>query len=225
MPVRKTPLVSGEYYHVFNHGIDYHDICETEREYRRLLLALWFYQSIEVQLKLSHYLSTSSDVQQNLINEINNKPRLIELHAFSIMPNHYHLLVKQLMDNGISTFIGNFQNSYTKYFNAKYERLGSLFLTPFRAKRIYTEEQFLHVTRYIHLNRYSSGFITELDQLRTDPYSSLPYYIHTLPTERLLVYTNQLESMFSNPEKHWEFIQDNADYQRQLEHIKHLIEE
>lgn len=225
MPIRKTPLVSGEFYHIFNHGIDYRDICSSIREYRRLLLTLWYYQPINVQLKLSHYLALSSDAQQQLIGEINQKPKLIEIHAYCLMPNHYHLLLKQISNNGISTFVGNFQNSFTKYYNTKHDRRGSLFLTPFRAKHISTQEQYLHVSRYIHLNRYSSEIVKDINFIQTDPSTSLPYYLHTIQADRQLIYTDQLESYFKNSEQHWQFIIDNADYQRQLDHIKHLIEE
>jgi len=170
-------------------------------------------------------LNFRSEVQQDLINEINDKPKIIEVHTFALVQNHYHLLLRQLVDNGISTFIGNIQNSFTKYFNVKHHRRGSLFLTPFRAKRIQTQEQMIHTSRYIHLNRYSSGFIRNLEKIKTDPYTSLPYYLNSLTSDHRIITTNQIENYFSSEVAYWNFIRDQADYQRELDHIKHLIEE
>lgn len=225
MPIRKIPLVSGEFYHVFNHGIDYRDVCHNNREYQRLLLTLWFYQPQFVQMKLSKYLTLATSARVQLIEEINHKPKCIEIQAYSLMPNHYHLIIKQIADKGISTFVGNFQNSYTKYYNKKHDRHGSLFLVPFRARHISSEAQYLHVCRYVHLNRYSSGFVSSIEALRDNPLSSLPYYLNTLTQKRKIVSQDMLQQLFNNPDKHWEFVRDQSDYQRQLDHIKHLIEE
>lgn len=225
MPVRKTPLITGEIYHVFNHGIDYRDICQNNREYQHFLLTLWFYQPSILQMKLSHYLSLATDARIQLIPEISSKPKYVEIQAFSLLPNHYHLVIKQIVDKGISTFVGNVQNSYTKYYNKKHHRRGSLFLTPFRARHVYTEAQFLHVCRYVHLNHYSSGLISNLDRLKVSPLTSLPYYLNPLTQPREIVSRTQLEQLFASPQTHWKFIRDQADYQRQLDHIKHLIEE
>ena len=76
----------------------------------------------------------------------------IEIHAYSLMPNHYHLLLKEIVDDGITSFMRKVGTAYTMYFNQKNERTGHLFSGPFRAKRIGTDRYFQHALRYIHCN-------------------------------------------------------------------------
>ena len=80
------------------------------------------------------------------------------------MPNHFHLLIKQNIDRDYD-ILSNLQNGYTKYFNTKYSRDGHLFQGPFKAVKIDSEEQLLHVSRYIHLNPYSSGMLNNITDL------------------------------------------------------------
>ena len=86
-------------------------------------------------------------------------------------------LVKQLEENGITRFISNFQNSYAKYYNLKNDREGALFKNQFKGKWIESDEQFLHVSRYIHLNPVTAYMISP-DQLDTNPWTSFSSYIH-----------------------------------------------
>lgn len=72
------------------------------------------------------------------------------------MPNHFHLLIKQTEQNGISEFVGKFSNSYTKYYNTKHNRVGALLQGQLKAVLIESGEQLIHVSRYIHLNPTSS---------------------------------------------------------------------
>ena len=76
----------------------------------------------------------------------------MDIACFSLMPNHYHLMLRQLVDNGISIFMQRLGTAHTMFFNKKYERLGCLFQGTFKAKVITSEAYLLHLTRYIHLN-------------------------------------------------------------------------
>jgi putative transposase len=139
------------------------------------------------------------------------------------MTNHYHLLMEQSADNGISKFVGNVQNSYTKYFNVRHQRKGPLFLSAFRCKLINTEAQFLHLSRYIHLNPFTAYIIKDIEKLKDYPYSSCPDYFGQLPPRRI-TYTSMLNRAFRNPVVHWDFVANQADYQKQLAHISHLLD-
>ena len=108
---------------------------------------------------------------------------LAEIVAYCFMPNHFHFLLKQKANDGISKFIANFTNSYGRYFNSKNKRNGPLFQNRFRATRIETEQQLLHVSRYIHLNPYSAYLVKNLKELEVYPYSSLPEYIGKTDSE------------------------------------------
>lgn len=79
------------------------------------------------------------------------------------MPNHFHLVLRQTSDEGISTFLSNITNSYTKYFNAKNERVGPLFQGVFKAVRVENDEQLLHLSGYIHYNPVAAYLVADAD--------------------------------------------------------------
>lgn len=147
--------------------------------------------------------------------------KLVELICFCLMPNHLHLLLSQKKDNGISKFMANLQNSYTRYFNTKHERIGPLMQGQFKAVLIEDDEQLLHVSRYIHLNPYSSFIVKDLTDLEKYPWSSLPEYLGIVSTS--ICNKQVILSYFKSVEDYKKFVFDQADYQRKLEKIKHLI--
>ena len=136
------------------------------------------------------------------------------------MPNHYHILLRQETENGISRFIKNIADSYTKYFNIKNERVGPLFQGQFKSVLVDSDEQLLHVSRYIHLNPYTSHIVKNVKDVVTYPWSSFNEYVlgnkeHCNPKIIL--------SSFASGEKYNEFVLNQADYQKKLENIKHLL--
>lgn len=77
---------------------------------------------------------------------------MVELNIFTTMPNHFHLLVQEKTEGGISSYLQRLQNGYAKYFNAKYKKQGHLFQGAFRATPVETDEQLLYLSAYIHRN-------------------------------------------------------------------------
>src|SRR3990167_4264657 len=123
MPYRRTPLVAGEYYHVFNRSIASLPIFRNRRDYNMIVEVINYYRFRHLPLRYSHYNRLSRE-QKNQFNQtylINNKP-MIKIVSYCIMPNHFHFLLKPLEENAISDFMRNMQNSYSKYFNTKYKR-------------------------------------------------------------------------------------------------------
>lgn len=157
-----------------------------------------------------------SDERQDILNNISKIPHQITIIAYCLMPNHFHLLLKQNDDLGISKFLANFQNSYTKYFNVKHKRTGSLFDRQFKAVLVESENQLLHLTRYIHLNPFSSHII-EKEDITTYPYTSLPEY---LAGQYKITSPNQ--GIDINPRRYERFVLDHSNYQQRLESLKHL---
>lgn len=155
---------------------------------------------------------------------------LVEMIAFCLMPNHFHLLLKQVQENGISAFTGNFTNSYTRYFNTKQKRIGPLFQGKFKAVRVETNEQLLHLSRYIHLNPYSSYLIKTLDKLENYPYSSFSEYLYPkkiFNCEKEIIFhdfkdVSSYKRSLQVSETYKKFILNQADYQRRLQTVKHL---
>lgn len=163
------------------------------------------------------------ETRSEILNSLRKDNNLhVEVLAFCLMTNHFHLLLKQISPKGIITFMGNVQNSHVKYLNTKEERVGPLFQSPFKAVRIETDEQLLHVSRYIHLNP-STEYLVEIENLSEYPWSSLPVYINPNNQDFTFVNTEPVMSFFKGREKYQEFIIDQAEYQRGLNQIKHLI--
>lgn len=221
MPGRSVPLISGEIYHVFNRGIDHGITFSAEIDFQRAVQALFFYQHSKLTIRLSRFLEYLPSKRAEFLSSVALGGHLVKVLCFCLMPNHFHLLVRQEADGGISKFLGNFLNSYTRFFNTIHRRDGSLFLDQFKAVRIETAEQLIHVSRYIHLNPLSGGVVKNLNDLFTYPWSSLGNYLDG--AEGGVVDTGQVLSFFSNREKYRQFVIDNADHQRQLSQIKHLL--
>ena len=217
MPLRKVPLVTGAYYHIFNRGINRQPTYYTKRDYERFVKTLAFYRPTESSIKYSQFLKKPSDEQVDLLQNISRIPHQITIIAYCLMPNHFHLILKQNEDGAISKFLGDVQNSYVKYFNVKHKRTGSLFDRQFKAVLVETENQLLHLTRYIHLNPYSSHLVDH-DHIISYPYSSLPEY---LSGNYSLSNPNQVMEIY--PKRYESFVLDHAGYQQRLESLKHLV--
>lgn len=221
MPGRQTVLATGEIYHIFNRGNAHQPIFINKRDYQHFSETLAFYLYQFPPLRLSKFSTLSKKRRCKILKKLSQKKAyLVEIVCLCLMPNHFHLLTKQSTKNGISKFMSQLQNSYTKYFNIKRKRVGSLFQGQFRAKRIETEEQLIHLSRYIHLNPYSSFIVKTTKQLKTYSYSSLPDYLGKknypfLQKELIL-------DLFKNKKSYQDFVFNQADYQRELAKIKHL---
>ncbi len=222
MPGRITPLVTDEIYHVYNRGINRQPTFNTKREYQRALSAIKFYRVSEPPFRLSKFFELDKDRQSAVLKLMDQAEKLVQIICFCLMPNHFHFLLKQKKDKGISKFMGNFQNSYTRYFNTRNERDGSLFLDQFKAKRIITEEQLIHVSRYIHLNPYTDFLVKSLNELENYPWSSYPDY---LTGNNEMIEQGLIMEIFKRADKYKQFVLDEADYQRKLGIIKHLAME
>lgn len=210
MPYRTTVLATGEIYHIFNRGVAKMPIFSSKRDYNRLLETLYYYQFQNPKPQFSH-LSRFKD-----FNFEKNK-KIIEIICYCLMPNHYHLLIKQLENNGISEFIKKVFNSYTKYFNTKHNRVGPLLQGQFKAVRIGYDEQFIHVSRYIHLNPITSFLVKDLQDY---PWSSYHDFIGLQKDK--LCNNSSVMSSFKSPKKYEKFVLDQVKYGQSLEIIKHL---
>ncbi len=222
MPGRLVPLVKGEMYHVFNRGINKQIIFTSQRDYRRVLEVLEFYSYKKPRLSYSKYLLLHPESQQLFFEELRESgEKIVEIISYCFMPNHFHLQLRQLDENGISIFLGNLQNSYTRYFNTKYHKIGPLLQGRFKAILIENMFQLLHVSRYIHLNPYSSGICQTAEDLLKYPWSSLGEYIADSNTTSLCTKRDVLSEF--NASSYKDFVLDQADYQRELDQIKHVL--
>lgn len=217
---RKVPLVTGEIYHVFNRGIDSRITFSDVKEYARAYQIMKYYQFSSPPLKLSIFLRISDSKRQEM-QEVSWGEKLVSIMCYCFMPNHFHFMLRQEMDGGISKFLSLFQNSYTRYFNTKNDRVGQLFLDNFKNVLIDGEEQFLHLSRYIHLNPFSSSIVNNLEDLYKYEWSSLGEYIGE--SEDYICEKEMILSSFKTKESYKNFVSDRADYQKELKRIENLV--
>ncbi len=217
---RKFIFGNDEIYHVFNRGVEKRPTFTDKRELIRAAETFAYYRFINIPFKFSQFLKLEQEKRSLTFENITKSPLHIEILAYCFMPNHFHFLLRQVNKNGVSKFMANFTNSYTKYFNTKHDRIGPLFQGMFKAVRIEDDEQLLHISRYIHLNPVSS-LIIEAKDLQTHEWSSYPDYLSTEPSNMLD--KNTVLNFFSEKNSYQQFVLDQANYARTLEQIKHLI--
>lgn len=219
MPQRRFVLANNEIYHVFNRSIARAEIFSSKNNLRKAFEVLDYYRFPQT-LRLSKFKSLNLELKGQYLDTLKEAKPLVEIFVFAFMPNHFHFLLKQLQDKGISKFISNFQNSFAKIFNLKNDRNGALFQNAFKAKRIETDEQFKHVSRYIHLNPVTS-YLIEFNKLVNYEWTSFLAYA----TEQEIPFINNefLLSMFASKDNYIKFVSDQVGYQRRLALIKDLI--
>ncbi len=168
----------GEYYHVYNRGVEKRIIFDNEFDYQRFLLLLVLVndeKSVEIQQLVRDYTIPELIGQKR-------KP-LVSIVSFCLMPNHYHLILRETSEAGISKFMHKLGTGYTLYFNVKNDRSGSLFQGTYKAKHIEDDRYLRYLFEYIHLNPIrdllEKGILVNRDILKIlvdNPNTSLRVY-------------------------------------------------
>jgi putative transposase len=147
--MRKQALVSDEYYHIYNRGVDKRDIFSDKEERDRFLESISeFNQKSGVgSIRDSRKLKTESKALF-----LSKKEPLVAIVAYCLNPNHFHFILKQLVGGGIAKFMQKLQGGYTYYFNVKNSRSGSLFQGTFKSHHLNDEEYFNKILGYANKN-------------------------------------------------------------------------
>lgn len=154
--MRKEKITTGEYYHIYNRAVDKQAIFHDRFDYSRFLFLILYFQS-EILFKnifryiISYIKSGVFSVPAKHTNEI-IKLRSLELTLFCIMPNHFHIVVKQLKEEGVALYMHRVLGGYSKFFNHKYKRKGHLFEATYKVVHIENNIQLLYLSTYIHRN-------------------------------------------------------------------------
>lgn len=141
-----------EIYHVLNRGVDKRQIFIDKQDYLRFIHDLYEFNDKE-RAELNFYKFRDYEIEGKVATQ-DKKPRekLVDILAFCLMPNHYHLMLSSRVDKGIPQFMQKVNMGYSKYFNQKHERIGTLFQGPYKKVSITDEVHFLHLPYYIHFN-------------------------------------------------------------------------
>lgn len=216
--MRKEKIIQGEYYHVLNRGNNKQAIFKEERDWIRLLFLILYFQSPVNLRNISREVNYFTkheifNVSKNKIKEIIDN-RYVELISFTLMPNHFHLILKELEENGISKYMQRILNSYTKYFNVKNELSGHLFQGPFRVVHIEDDPQLIYLSAYIHRNIIEMKDWTGKENIF--PYSSFKDYLGENRWGELLK-NDIIKNQFSDYKK-YKFFVDNSGAKENVQH-------
>ena len=149
----------GNLYHVLNRGVDKRIIFIDKVDYLRFIRILYDFNNIEPVSNFSYFFAKQK--QENSIGFANrygvgynqgSRKVLVDVLAFVLMPNHYHLLLKPRIENGVTLFMKKINIGYANYFNKKYERSGALFQGRYKSVIVTKEAHFIHLPYYIHAN-------------------------------------------------------------------------
>ena len=145
MAQRKFPFTIGEYYHLYNRGNSKQIIFHDKEDYRRFMRLL-FLSNKRDKFKIQ-FLG-----KREVFDPINQNSPLVAIGAWTLMPNHFHLLVTPLTENDISKFMQKLTTAYSMYYNQKYKRTGGLFEGKFKSEYAEEDRYLKYLFSYIHLN-------------------------------------------------------------------------
>ena len=143
--MRKHNLVLESIYHIYNRGVEKRQLFMDTKDYLRFIKCLCLFNDSKPILNAEYKF-------KNLDNIAIKRDMLVDVLAFCLMPNHFHLLLRQREKNGITKFMRKLCVGYANYFNLKHDRVGSLFQGRFKSVLIQNDLQFAYIPYYIHLN-------------------------------------------------------------------------
>lgn len=195
----KIPFVPGEIYHLYNRGVDkrpiFMDIFDLERFFSGILL----FNTTE----------PIGSIYEKSFEKPSKKKKepLVELIAYCLNQNHYHLLVKEREEGGISEFMKRLSGGYTGYFNNRYQRSGVLFQGGFKSRHINSNEYLLHVSAYVNLNNRAHQLGGRTPKLMRSSWDEYVGYVD-LPQQHLCEGKDIILEQFASSEKYRLFAED-----------------
>ncbi|MBU2545059.1 transposase [Patescibacteria group bacterium] len=207
----KREIFQGEYYHVLNRGNNKQLIFNDERDRIRLLFLILYHQSPQtfynITRQINYYVRHRMfNISEEMINRILEE-RYVELVGFTLMPNHFHLILRELRTGGISRYMQRISNSHTKYSNTKNKTSGHLFQGSFKIVHIKDDNQLLYLSAYVHRN------IREVEGWKNKeylyPWSSYQDFIKENRWGEILK-PNIILEQFSDKDKYKSFVSESG---------------
>ena len=210
MGTRNLVFSEGEFYHIYSRGIEKRKIFLSKKNYKRFVYLLYTANSTE-PVHLSNYQGIS-------LMDIPRGETIVDIGAWCLMPNHFHLILKEKIENGISIFMKKLLTGYSMYFNVKEQRKGKLFEGKFQAKHLDYDQYLKYEFTYVHLNpislieegwkdKYIGDKKKARDFLDSYEYSSYPDYSGVDRPERKILEKNTFP----------EYFETRADFQEMVD--------
>ncbi len=216
MPAR-TPMQANAAYHIFNKSIAGYEIFHKQSDYQRFIWMMRFFMLPNISTTFSNYFRDNKKNMTTKLVELNQREiSHIQWVAYCLMPTHFHFVLYQNQKDAISIFMQKLLNSYTLYFNRRHKRKGPLWVGRFKHVECESDEQLLHLTRYVHLNPVTAHLISKPEDWFASSYHE---------------YVDQADKKICHPEKHLKihpstyrrFVHQYIDGQRDLAKIKYLL--
>ncbi len=217
MPSKNTikEHVPHSYFHIYNRGVEKRNIFVDEQDYEVFLsyfkVALSPKEMIEKELQKNELdLPGIGRLRRSNLSEE------IELLAFCLLPNHFHLFIYQHAADAMQRLMRSVMTGYVMYFNHKYDRVGGLFQGRYKASRIDNDAYLAHISRYIHLNALDVNMT-----LDTFEYSSYPNYMAR--REAVWLKPDKILALFTDINEYEKFCKDYTSQKKQIDAIKHQL--
>jgi len=140
MALRKQSFAIDEFYHLYNRGTEKRSIFLDKKDYAHFLF-------------LMYVCNTSKSIElRNVGENFDREETIVDIGAYCLMPNHFHILVREKTENGISKYMLKLMTSYSMYFNKKYKRTGKLYEGVFKSTHANTDRYLKYLYSYMHLN-------------------------------------------------------------------------
>lgn len=222
MSIRKINFIEGEYYHIYNRGNSKQRIFLDKNDY-------YHFMSLLFACNGNNNLKTENLTRKNglTIYDFNQNKYLVNIGSYCLMPNHFHILITEKEDGGISKFIQKLSTAYAMYFNKKYSRSGSLFEGKFKSQHIDNDRYLKYLFSYIHLNPIKliqkdwkeKGIINKkevLEYLNKYPYSSFMDYMGDNRIQKKILSLGSFPDYFPNKNSFIKEIFDWIKYESYL---------
>lgn len=179
--MKKPYFETGQIFHVYNRGVEKRSIFLDDGDHLRFIHDLF---ELNDKNQVNNVLHHFKNEQTGKCKEIGSpyvlkqaRELMVEILAFVLMPNHFHLLIRQKFDNGIVKFMQKLGVGYAMYFNKKYDRVGGLFQGRFKAVLVDKDEYLIHLLNYIHFNPLNLIYGDSISILRDYRWGSFLDYI------------------------------------------------
>jgi len=208
--MRKVKFANDEYYHIYNRGVDKRDVFLDDNDYIRFLNNLREFNSEFIREERNMIQSLGTEFDSESESNSGSADPLVEIIAYCLNPNHYHLILKQVSEKGIEKFMQKMGTGYTNYFNKKYDRSGALFQGKFKAVHIDSNEYLLHLSVYVNRNHFIHNYNAKGEWI----YCSAPDYLGK--RNGILCSKNVILDQFGSKSEfdsdYGRFLEKNAEY-------------